>query len=420
MALTLESIYRPLNDFFLNRFHFEDGGQLLFRFDKFGSVLSDDDFIDDHRPELGYLPALAEEKFSDLVNHIPIDTGDGTSIVLSEALIDSAYFYRLLSPSLPYVPAGADEASKQGIIDSFSLLKTDCLKVWNSIKLESASGLMLQYKPALATPEDWYDRSRNESWTHQSFDVAAAPAPPEPEPATQLWKLRPNDATMARVLELPEPATVGVGALPPRVDVTGRVLQLRAPRLGTLPDPVEPAPAAVSLAEVGLDSPHLAGDVLHRAYLRQFRELDVSRRILVKQYIDDNAPTEPVGTDSISISFDYCLVRIRRPWYRDVFVNQRSWWVPTVRRGELSLSGPPGNLALLPIGFVAVRSLSIEADWAGDDLANAAVATNFGPFKVDAGVVGGKLTHQGLQVAGWLLERMPELPPNDAPAAPPS
>src|SRR5215218_1444143 len=268
MALTLESIYRPLNDFFLNRFHFEDGGQLLFRFDKFGSVISHDDFIDDHRPELGYLPALAEEKFSDLVNHIPIDTGDGTSIVLSEALIDSAYFYRLLSPSLPHVPAGADEASKQGIIDSFSLLKTDCLKVWNSIKLESASGLMLQYKPALATPEDWYDRSRDESWTHQSFDVAAAPAPPEPEPA----------------------------------------------------------PAAVSLAEVGLDPPHLAGDVLHRAYLRQFRELDVSRRILVKQYIDGNAPTEPVGTDSISISFDYCLVRIRRPWYRDVFVNQRSWW----------------------------------------------------------------------------------------------
>jgi hypothetical protein len=187
-----------------------------------------------------------------------------------------------------------------------------------------------------------------------------------------------------------------------------------------VPDPVEPAPAAVSLADVGLDSPHLAGDVLHRAYLRQFRELDVSRRILVKQYIDDNAPTEPVGTHSISISFEYCLVRIRRPWYRDAFVNQRSWWVPTVRRGELSLSGPPGNLALLPIGFVAVRSLSIEADWAPDDLANAAVATDFGPFKVDAGVAGGKLTHQGLQVAGWLLERMPELPPNDAPAAPPS
>jgi len=41
------------------------------------------------------------------------------------------------------------------------------------------------------------------------------------------------------------------------------------------------------------------------------------------------------------------------------------------------------------------------------------VATDFGPFKVDSGIVNNSLSHAGIQVVGWLLQHMPPLPPND-------
>jgi hypothetical protein len=162
MALSLESIYQPLTEFFLNQFHTDVGSPIQFRFDKFGSVLSEEDFIDPSHPELGYLRALAMEKFSDLVNHIPVDTGDGINIVLSTDSIDTTYFFRLLTSSIPYIPKGTSDDTTQAIINAFSVVKADSLKIWNSVKAESISGLMLQYKPSLATPESWYDKSKNE------------------------------------------------------------------------------------------------------------------------------------------------------------------------------------------------------------------------------------------------------------------
>lgn len=116
MSLSLESLYQPLTDFFLHLFSTVSSSPILFRFDKFGSLISDQDFINPNHPELGYLPALVIEKFSDLVNHIPVDTGDGMNIFLSSDLIDDVYFFRLLSPSIPYIPDGIDDATKQTII----------------------------------------------------------------------------------------------------------------------------------------------------------------------------------------------------------------------------------------------------------------------------------------------------------------
>src|SRR5262249_15621190 len=50
MALSLESIYKPLNDFFLNRFGTTPDSPVCFRFDKINSDLSDADCIDPQLP----------------------------------------------------------------------------------------------------------------------------------------------------------------------------------------------------------------------------------------------------------------------------------------------------------------------------------------------------------------------------------
>jgi hypothetical protein len=99
MGLSLRSVYGPLNDFFLERFGTPSGSPVVFRFDKFGSGLSDADFTDASRPELGLQAALGQEKFSELVNRVPVDAGDGMNVVLAEDSVDATYFDRLLRRS---------------------------------------------------------------------------------------------------------------------------------------------------------------------------------------------------------------------------------------------------------------------------------------------------------------------------------
>jgi hypothetical protein len=106
MPITLDSIYKPLNDFFLSKLGTAAGSPVFFRFDKFGSVVSDEDFVDPSHPERGYVPAIANEKFSELVDCMPVDQNDGMNIIISTNAISDTYYLRLLNPAQPYLPAG--------------------------------------------------------------------------------------------------------------------------------------------------------------------------------------------------------------------------------------------------------------------------------------------------------------------------
>jgi hypothetical protein len=126
------------------------------------------------------------------------------------------------------------------------------------------------------------------------------------------------------------------------------------------------------------------------------------------------APTAPTTTSSISIDFEYCLIRIARPWLLDALLADRSWYIPAMAKGSLTAPDPfGGTLPLLPIGVVVVRNLMIAATWTAADVTNAAMATHFGPFTIDGAIVNNTLTHAGIQAIGWLLQWMPPLPPND-------
>jgi hypothetical protein len=436
MALSLESIHQPLNDFFLDQFKTAADSAIQFRFDRFGSVVSDQDFIDANHPELGYLPALAVEKFSDLVNHIPLDAGDGVNIVLSADSIDTAYFYRLLAPASPHAPDGADEATKEAMAVTFNAIKAQAQKIWNSLTLESISGMMLQFKPSTATPVNWYDAAKTENWTHHSFKISEASAPQANGPTLQLWKLKLSDDFLSQVIQASQASPV---VSPPPAMLPGGVELRIMPGIAAtrafsaLATPLARSAAALTAAtamplatrRVNLDALKTVQSIgaaveappaPRQNYARHFHALDLSDRLRVNQYVQANQPTQPVKTNEISIAFDYCLVNIHRPWYMDAFVNDRSWCIPGAAKGGLTASGTPGNLPMLSIGFVAIRNLAIEANWSAEDMANAAVATDFGPFKVSADMANNKLSHPGLQIVGWMLQTMPALPPNGATA----
>jgi hypothetical protein len=98
------------------------------------------------------------------------------------------------------------------------------------------------------------------------------------------------------------------------------------------------------------------------------------------------------------------------------FVNDGSWCIPATKKGELTQAGS-GGLPYLPVALVAVKDLKIKAEWSPEDVAAAGMPTGFVPFKVDSTVVNNTLSHKGIQIMGWLLQKMPDLPPNDFPAS---
>jgi len=410
MPLALGDLYAPISQFFLTKFGTGAGAQVAFRFDKFGSLLTDADFIDENHPERGLQQALAVEKFSDLVNRVPTDSGDGANVILSQAAIDDIYYYRLLAPSVPAVPSGADDATRTALTDSFNAIKAEAMRKWDRLTLQSSSGLMLNFKPSVAQPENWYDPGASQAWTNQTFHIEASTSAPSPP----LLRLRPQNELLINKLKL-KPNLM--------LNRTQLLTAIAAPAVAL---PADPAPAGLMMREattVNLarrvdiddgpqDGPEPGAD-LHGSIMSQLRMMPFDERVIVNQRIREVAPQAPVTTSSVSISFDYCLVNIQRPWWMDAFINSGTWYLPGVPVGQVTSGDRPSTVAWLPVGFVAIRNLTISAQWSAEDSANLGITTDFGPFQVEAS--GGQtLAHPGLQVVAWLLQRLPALPPADA------
>jgi hypothetical protein len=417
MAISPQSIHKPLNDFFLSKFSTSAGSPVFFRFDKFGSVVSDEDFVDPMHPERGYVPAIATEKFSDLVNRIPIDQGDGTNILLSSASIDELYFYHLLNPSVPYLKGVKDQV-KESVMNAFNAIKANAVKVWNNVKLESTQG-MSQFRPASATPINWYDRTKNDVWT--SYSIKVSETTPTPGPPPPIFRMKLSDEAMKKLLNVEGTHSAAIGNISARILSMQQVAQsqnsvaVAAERgVATLaPQAMMLSPIAIARPVADLQPATVPNPVLHDQLINESRALNISSRVLVNQYIGISAPKQPLNTNSISISFDYCKTDIKRTWYIDTFVNDKSWFLPGVPKGQLTSNSTVG-MSLLPIGFVAIRNLVIEANWSAEDAANAAVSDGFGPFKVSFDSATKRLVHPGMQIGGWVLQKFQgDLPPNN-------
>jgi hypothetical protein len=446
MPLSIQSIYQPLNDFFISQFNTGVGGPIFFRFDKFGSAISDEDFMLPGHLDAGYSPAFATETLSTLVNRVPLDAGDDLNVVLSSDAIDDTYYFRFLLPALPYVGTGTDESAKQSTIDAFNAVKQAALHSWENIAYESLTGLMLQYKPSAAIPDNWYDKSKKDLWTHHALQISDSSSATTPAPNFPLWKLKLDDASMRSVLQLPQEPTGGVSpniaeravemsatarvslAVPPtpvaaRVPSPQDTLVARPPA-ATLTAfragpriPSAAATVALSTVASGPVAPiATASPVLFDNYLQQRSHLYLTDRLRAAQLIDGSAPTRPAEVSSLNVAFDYCVINVRRPWYGGAFVSDSSWYVPNAAKGTLTASGA-NAMPLMPIGFVAIRNLTIASDWSAVDMDTASMATRFGPFNISSSISNDVLSHEGLQIIGWIVQRMPTAPPNDPPPA---
>ncbi|BCJ45958.1 hypothetical protein GCM10010168_49060 [Actinoplanes ianthinogenes] len=402
MGLLTQSLLKPVQDWIKTEFGTPPGASVVFRFDRFGVTLTDEDFMLPGHPELGFSPEMAIERFSDLVNRVPVGVDDGDDdVTFSEIDVDTSYFFRLVNPAEPYLPATLPGPAKERRISAFDTLKAEALKLWETQGLASVTGQIREFRPCTPAPINWYDSRSTTGWQPRTFTIAGSDQAPAAQ--TLHWRMAPDDAQISKAVQLPVDEVRKL----PASDMLRRAARIQrgepalAPQLTPLPG--------------GLLKPILKpppSDLI---------KVPVGDRILAKRRLLEAAPVQPATTSSqTTVSFDACLVRIDRPWLFWPFLIDATWDVPGAGKGSISQSGALGALSWLPTGMLAIRNLKITSNWSAQDIEASATATNFGPFAVSEKITNGVLSASGLQISGWQFQQLPALPPNDEPPATPA
>lgn len=439
MALSLDAIYKPFNEFFTQKFA-ADGAPASFRFARVPRAFADADFILPTQPDAGPSAAVAAELFSIVVDRIMQLDDDGQTVWQAPSRISDLYCDEILGPAIACVPPDViDDTERQADIDAFVATKADALRLENNKAASLLQGPGVQFYPATAEPASWWDRTHDGVWTHYSFDVEGAVSGPAPGTPTQpnLLRLKVSDAALGTILNVDKPPPAG-GAptyrLPPAAIAKFAAVAAASAPAGVTERPImmrAEVPAARRAIWAGAAS-RIGGGVIapeqptptpapaptapafdrHDLLIRTLRAAPLAERLDVESVIVQDAPHEPVVTNNATISFSYCVVTIDRSWFHEAFVRNPFWKVPGQAKGQLSANDGHG-LAVLPVGFIAIKDLSIKAPWTPEDISNLEQSVQFGPFNFDSTVdANGAIGHAGIQIVGWMLQDMPDLPPN--------
>lgn len=345
----------------------------------------------------------------------------------------------------------------------------------------SVMGVAEEFAPSDALPDGWLDPRHNELWRKYSFTAHDQLAAPASAPGVASRPIRLGLAwralderivgTKMKTLTddgLEDPPPVGVssdsGGTPwarPGSPMSMRpiVSSLAVGRASaSVPgSPVPPAtlrrtpglfsagvrtPAMIRVADSLSAKNKVAGSlkdavpVLRNARLMQLlqgaprqvgwaKPLSLQDRIVLRDEVAHTlseavVETKPTVTQ-VRVDFEYQIIRVSRPWLFYPFLRYPQWYIPGLKRGALAdagTPGPTGRLALIPVALIAIKDLSIEANWSEADVARLSSAFAIGPFGrgQKAEIVGQTLKCEGVQILACISERLPTLPPQSDPS----
>ena len=420
MALSLESIYQPFAAFFTQKFA-ADGAPVKFRFDHLPKALIDADFLMPGHPESGPSPAIIKELLSSIIDGVPHLDADGRNVSLGASRISELYHDEILVPALPLVPEEVtDSAAKQALVDQFNATKADALRLWQqNQEMSLLEGAGVAFHPSTAMPATWWNKNDATTWNHQTFRVKGAAEFPRSSaaPSGQLLRMKVDDSTLSSLVQsnvlapVPPPGPAAAPAALPDPQTLRTLQPVFSAALANSAEPATDADASPAVARPAIAaSPPATNFSIQDHVTLNSASLPFAARLGVQRILAADAPTQPMLIFDATISFDYCLVNLTRPWWHDAFIHNRNWRIPRQAKGQLSANDGHG-LPAIPVGFVAIKSLSIQAPWTRDDITNLQQSVQFGPFNFDPTLVKGAITHEGIQIIGWLLQDLPDLPP---------
>ncbi len=412
MAADLRALMQSVYDFFLQMYQAggtDDQSGAFLAFEKIGHPVLPSDFK--LNPVDGdFSPGIARERTSQLGNSVP-QVFDNFATP-TDRLVDDTYSMLLIGA----MPNGTPDE-----ITFCSNLKAEANKRMANQSLESLLG-MSSYHPCDPTPVDWYDPAKAASWpnfTKKAEPPAATPTPPaHPVRFNLAWKLEPPPAQITSVLarrSLISTPAIAVAPQAMRVDAVKRTMltHMTLTPMGGL--------AATRIATPAVSAAAVEPAVETAPAIKAFAPtVALPMRAVLLRDLVAVAPEKPVNSDQFSLSFSYCIVRLQRPWLFQPFLDCKSWYVPGYPQGAFSSGPEEGNSGLfanVPLAFLLIKDLSIAANWTQEDTAAAQGSLALPPFSlVGSTFQSNTLSSPGMQIIAWIVQPMPLLPPQSAPA----
>lgn len=127
--------------------------------------------------------------------------------------------------------------------------------------------------------------------------------------------------------------------------------------------------------------------------------------------------------DEVTVSFDYLIIQINRPWLYRPLLENTNWYIPGARRGELN-SGKEGEkfgvLSVVPDRVIIIRNLKIRGKFTAADRVAMGQSFAIGPFTLDRNVdiQEEMISQNGMHLLAYVDSTLPMTPPRSDPAFP--
>lgn len=386
---------------------------IVLAFENIGMPISQADFR--LNPDEASSPpsaAMGVQRTSQYSNFIPLI--EASVVQYTDRTLEDQYGIILEgSQPAPNTDAAALGAIKNPAVESFQNAAMNAL----------AEGVS-QFRPVEATPTDWYDVTNTSNWTTHSFSVGQPAPTGAPAPASTsnvppfVWHVLPVEY---RPLVLQHPLLFQPSPVATHVALSPAAIEIVRPET-TPPSEFHPA-----ITELRPMTPAYTA----KPPAATMPAESLSRVALMPGYrtvisLSNQSTPQSVQTNQLTVTFDYCLVRLARSWLSAGFLSSRSWFLPGYRAQDLStgndLTGK-GNFSLTPIGFIAIKALAIVANWTANDVQAAQTSLGLSSFSLvgssfDAAT--NSLTCPGIQIIAWVCEAQPPLPPVSDPSLAPA
>lgn len=190
--------------------------------------------------------------------------------------------------------------------------------------------------------------------------------------------------------------------------------------------------AIQSLQQVAVAPPEDDTGILNLRVSRETRVISsLSYSAQMASVISAASDAQPVEAPDIEIAFQYCVVRLSRPWFPELLLFTKGWHIAGYGADAFATGDLADSKALfpcVPTGFVAIKNLIIKGTWSQADTAAAAKSVSLGPFSLVGSTASGpgSYTYPGMQIFAWICEPLPPLPPDGdptlsaAPSSPPA
>lgn len=432
--MVTEDLMENVKNFISDSYAGVDKTSSFLSFEPIGCMLDESDFQD---PNEEINKIRATEQISILGDQIaPI----APRFIPGSSRISSTYEELIESATFTDSNLKVDDLTPY--MSKFGEVKNEALSKFHDGQRASINTPSGSYLPVISNPDNWYD-TKGTFWSRKTFNASddrssneSGQKKLEKQKFPLVWKynLKANPEILKEITEKDQNASQRLKGVTTQGNFNVNKKLLR--RGGQLK--IKPAiekkpetPPKVVLQHLKLkpflfdkgikekskttenNTPNLA-----IKNLKVLSTLQVADRLKLSNAIakTGEADVAPVHSDHFSMTFDYCIVHLDRPWLnKSLFHYSKLWYCLALNEGYFSTGMKDdtneGKLNCIPSAMILVKDLKIRAAWTNEDKINARQSFGLGVFNIDnSKFVDNELRIDGIQIVGWICEVLPKLP----------